>query len=81
MPNVNLEKENVLGKSVVDVLVNAGLQNSKGEARRLIKNGGGYINNAKVTSAEATVNETDLIEGRLLLLAAGKKSKMLVRVQ
>lgn len=61
--------------------VNAGLQNSKGEARRLIKNGGGYINNAKVTSAEATVNETDLIEGRLLLLAAGKKSKMLVRVQ
>ncbi|KAJ8901832.1 hypothetical protein NDN08_004037 [Rhodosorus marinus] len=81
MPNVNLEKENVLGKSVVDVLVNAGLQNSKGEARRLIKNGGGYVNNAKVTSAEATVNETDLIEGRLLLLAAGKKSKMLVRVQ
>mmetsp|Transcript_2699 Transcript_2699/g.8177 ORF Transcript_2699/g.8177 Transcript_2699/m.8177 type:complete len:473 (-) Transcript_2699:1901-3319(-) len=81
MPNVVLDKDTIIGKTLVDILVTAGLQSSKGEARRLIKNGGGYLNNNKVKSADVTLAECDLIEGRLLLLAAGKKSKMLVRVQ
>jgi tyrosyl-tRNA synthetase len=46
----------------------------------MIKNGGVYKNNAKVTEQDAVVTEEDLIDGRLLLLAAGKKNKMLVRV-
>lgn len=48
--------------------------------RRLIKGGGVYVNNAKVTSETQVVAVEDLIEGRLLLLAAGKKNKMLVRI-
>lgn len=36
------------GCSVVDVMVAAGLQKSKGEARRMIQNGGARINNVKV---------------------------------
>lgn len=66
--------------NVVMQQVKAGLQKSKGEARRLIKNGGGYLNNSKVTDSETKVGENDLIEGRLVLLAAGKKSKMLLRI-
>lgn len=46
----------------------------------MIKNGGVYKNNAKVGDADEEVSEGDLIDGRLLLLAAGKKNKLLVRV-
>ena len=33
-----------------------------------------------VEDEEATIGEDDVIEGRVLLLAAGKKNKLLVRV-
>lgn len=47
----------------------------------MIKGGGVYLNNAKVTDEAAVVTEGDLIDGRLILIAAGKKNKMLVRVK
>jgi tyrosyl-tRNA synthetase len=50
------------------------------QVRRLIKNGGVYLNNAKVEEQDRVVQEADLIDGKLLLLAAGKKNKMLVRL-
>ena len=65
---------------LTEVLVAAGMLKSKGEGRRLIKGGGVYLNNTKVTDEAAAVAAQDLIEGRLLLLATGKKNKMLVRV-
>jgi tyrosyl-tRNA synthetase len=50
------------------------------QVKRLIKGGGVYLNNAKVTDADVVVTAADLIDGKLLLLAAGKKNKMLVRI-
>lgn len=50
------------------------------QVKRLIKGGGVYLNNAKVTDLDQVIQADDLIEGRLLLLAAGKKNKMLVRI-
>ena len=47
---------------------------------RLIKGGGVYLNNAKVVEELYVVRPEDLIDGRLLLVAAGKKNKMLVRI-
>ena len=38
------------------------------------------VNNARVEEELQTLGEGDLIEGRLVLIAAGKKNKMLVRV-
>lgn len=61
-------------------MVASGMLKSKGEVRRMIKGGGVYMNNAKVADEAAAVADGDLIEGRLLLLAAGKKNKMLVKV-
>lgn len=40
VPSVTLPRSEVVDKPVVDVFVAAGLQNSKGAARRLIQNGG-----------------------------------------
>jgi hypothetical protein len=47
---------------------------------RLMKGGGVYLNNAEVGEELYSVKGSDLIDGRLLLVAAGKKNKMLVRV-
>ncbi len=42
--------------------------------------GGLRLNNGKVEDESAVVAEVDLIDGRLLLLAAGKKNKLVLRV-
>jgi tyrosyl-tRNA synthetase len=81
MPSVRLPRGDVVGCGVVEVMVAAGLQKSKGEARRLIKGGGGYVNNTKICDEAAVVAEIDLVGSRLLLLGAGKKKKLLVRIE
>ena len=45
---------------------------------RLIKGGGVYLNNAKVGDEGAALSEADAVGGRLILLACGKKNKVLV---
>ncbi|WP_042411751.1 tyrosine--tRNA ligase [Streptacidiphilus carbonis] len=59
---------------VVDLLAATGLVPSKSAARRAIKEGGAYLNNAKVTDEEAVPTEADLLHGRWLLLRRGKRN-------
>ena len=80
MPSIVLKRGEVVGSKLIDLLVLAGLQPSKGEARRLVRNGGVYLNNQKITDENASIAAEQLIDGRLLLLAAGKKNKTLVRI-
>jgi tyrosyl-tRNA synthetase len=40
-----------------------------------------YVNNAKVADENAAVGEADATDGRLILLACGKKNKVLVRLE
>lgn len=80
MPSISLARNEVLQQKVIDLLVKANLLPSKSEARRMLKNGGVYMNNAKVTADDAQVAAEDLIDGRMLLFAVGKKNKMLVRI-
>jgi tyrosyl-tRNA synthetase len=81
MASFQIPESDVVGKKLVDMLVKVGLSSSKGEARRLISNGGIYVNNQKVTDEGIDIQKSDLIEGRLLLLAAGKKNKALIRIE
>lgn len=81
MPNHELPSEQVLNKKLIDLLVELGLQPSKGEARRLVRNGGVYINNEKITDENCTIDSTHLIANRLILLATGKKNKILIRLR
>ncbi|MFE7564365.1 tyrosine--tRNA ligase [Kitasatospora sp. NPDC057500] len=61
-------------QSVVDLLVAVGLSPSRSAARRTIKEGGAYLNNAKVTDEEAVPAEADLLHGRWLVLRRGKRN-------
>ena len=60
--------------SIVDLLAATGLVPSKSAARRAVKEGGAYLNNAKVTDEEAAPTTADLLHGRWLLLRRGKRS-------
>jgi tyrosyl-tRNA synthetase len=59
---------------VADLLAETGLVNSKSEARRAIAQGGAYLNNAKITEADAAPGAGDLLHGRFLVLRRGKRS-------
>ena len=59
--------------TIVDILVAAGLVDSKGAARRAIKEGGAYANNKRIEDAEWTPEAADLLHGSWLVLRKGKK--------
>ncbi len=80
MPSETFSAVALLDCKVIDLIVMAKLQSSKGEARKLIKNGGFYLNNLKMIDENRVLTTTDFIDGRLLLIAAGKKNKKLIRL-
>lgn len=67
------------GISIVELTKNAGLTASNGEAIKLIKGNGLSLNKAKVTDQQMSVNQTNLINGKYLLLQKGKKDYCLVK--
>lgn len=81
MPCHTLATDDIVNAKLVDVIVKVGLQASKGEARRLIKNGGVSINNQKVEDENAFISSHQLIDNKMLLLAVGKKNKVLIRLK
>ena len=50
-----------------------GLANSGGAARRLIEQGGAYINGARVESIDYLVTRADLDDQQTIVLRSGKK--------
>jgi tyrosyl-tRNA synthetase len=80
MPSVTLRLEEVVGQKFSDLAVKIGLLVSKAEAMRLIENGGAYLNNKRVEETNFRLTDADLIGGEYLLLGAGKKKKMLVKI-
>ena len=79
-PSSELPRAQVVGQPLVDVAVAAGLVSSKSAARRLIADGGLYVNNERMTDATACVTPTQAIEDRLLVLRQGKRNYRLVRI-
>lgn len=53
---------------------------SKGELRRMVQGGGVGINKEKVMDAELILNQSNLINGKYLLIQKGKKNYSIVRV-
>jgi len=66
--------------SWVDLLAATGVVESKSAARRIVKEGGGYLNNKKVESEDFTPLKSDLLHGKYLLLRKGKRELAAVEV-
>ena len=78
--SATMSKADIMGKPLFEVIAAAGMVASKGEARRLVQQGGLSMNSGKVTGLEQVMQEEDLIEGRLAVLRSGKKNFFLLKV-
>jgi len=73
VPSSSYNKIDVIGKiSIIDLFMNAGLCKSKSDARRLVQQGGAYINGNRAVSMDHIITADD-IEKNEILLRSGKK--------
>ena len=68
------------GIELTELLQSTSLAKSKGEARRLINNGGVYINNVRESDAAKQVSLDDLGTETMIVLRSGKKKYHIVCV-
>ena len=68
------------GLSVAEFLTSAGVTKSKSEAQRLIKGGGIYINDQRVTDEKALIAPAQAIDGTLFVVRKGKREYFIVRI-
>lgn len=81
IPCFEVKRDEVIGCKLIDLIAKSGLLPSKSEARRLIKNGGVYLNNQKVEDEASVIRDENVINSHLILLSAGKKNKRLVKIK
>ena len=67
------------GIAAFELMHEAGLADSKNEARKLIKGGGGRLNDRPIANDTVMVTEADLGSDGTLKLSAGRKRHVLVR--
>lgn len=75
LPTSQLEN----GFSIVEAVLEAGLKNTKGEVRRLIKQNGVTLNHERVTTDQQKLTASDLDNRNACLLAVGKKNRAVIR--
>ncbi len=64
----------------VDLISAAGVVDSKSAARRVVKEGGAYLNNQKISGEDFAPSEDDLLFGKFLVLRKGKRDLAAVEV-
>ncbi|KAJ2960118.1 hypothetical protein NQZ79_g4477 [Umbelopsis isabellina] len=77
----SIEKDKVANTGLDAVAVLAGATKSKSETQKLIKAGGVYLNNVKISDPRFKIQESDLLSGKLCVLRIGKTSYHLLHLQ
>lgn len=80
VPSSTMARDKLRALSACDIFVTAGLAASKGEARRLITQGGAYINNERIGDPTPLIEGTAFADATLLVLRSGKKNYHLLKV-
>jgi len=68
------------GTALTTVMSETGMCSSVGEARRLVTQGGLYLNGVRVEDPRRMVGLGDTVDGRLLVLRRGARNYHLVRL-
>jgi tyrosyl-tRNA synthetase len=76
VPQVNYSKESLHGEGLdfLSFLAETKIFPSKGEARKMVQNGGMSINKEKVTAIDFKLTESHLLNGKYLLVQKGKSN-------
>ena len=80
VPTKDIEKAKLEGAGIplVELLVHAGLSQSKGQARKDVEGGGVSVNNIREANFQRAVTTNDLLFGQHVLLRKGKKNYAVV---
>jgi tyrosyl-tRNA synthetase len=82
LPSIEIDGKRLeKGIAVLDLMVEAGLASSKGEARRLVEGGGAKLNDNKIDKPDQQTSSADLTTDGYIKLSAGKKKHVLVRLK
>ena len=79
LPKTRIKKGEEIS-SWVDLITSSGVVESKSAARRVIKEGGAYLNNEKITGEDFIPKSSDLLHGQFLLLRKGKRDLVAVEI-
>jgi tyrosyl-tRNA synthetase len=69
------------GIANTEIAVSTGLAASKGEATRLIKQGGLYVNDRRLTDERGLITSADAIGGVLIVLRKGQRERRIVKIE
>ena len=68
------------GWPIVELLASSQITSSKGDATRLIRSGGIYVNNRRITDEKLRLRPDDAVGGQLFVVRKGKRENFLIRV-
>ena len=82
VPTSDFESDQLSGEgtNLIELVVQAGLCPSKGQARKDIAAGGIYVNNERSNDIARNLTAIDLLFGKYLLLRKGKRNYAVLRV-
>ncbi len=83
VPSSQIEADRLGGDGalVTELLAESGLAPSKGAAKRLVRDGGVYVNNRRVADERYRVKAAELLDGRVLILRKGQKKYHVVTAE
>jgi tyrosyl-tRNA synthetase len=79
MPTSSLSREDLeRGINIIDLFAQVGLASSKSDARRLIQQGGCYLNDERIQSIDKHIDKSDAADNQMILRAGKKKHHRIV---
>lgn len=83
VPSVTLPRDRLQGEglSLIDALFESTLAKTKSDARRVLKQGGGYVNNRRAADMNVRLTTADLASQSVIVLRSGKKKYALLRFE
>ena len=82
LPSIMVDETRLsAGVAIVDLLVEAGLAESKGKARKLIQQGGAKINDNKIETEDQSISASEITDEGYIKLSAGKKKHALIKLK
>ena len=72
LPRTTISKDQEI-PTWVDLIAATGVVDSKSAARRIVKEGGAYLNNEKISGEDFVLQKTDFLCGKYALLRKGKR--------
>jgi len=79
VPTIEIEKNKLNNIDIITLLADSKIFSSKGEAKKMLSQGGVFINKEKVIDADEKINSGQLLNDKYLLIQKGKKNYYLVK--